>query len=267
VGRQALQAFRQRVGEVIVDALDDRDPDLLAALSDVGVVRRDWVEDHSSGPISAPPVEVVQRMVERAAERRPSLLTSLGLSAVQLLSRPTAGSRAPEQGRTERLAVMFTDLEGFTRYTARQGDDAASSLLVEHHRVVGPLIRSRGGRIVKRLGDGLLITYPGAEAALLAGLELVDAERSPLRLRAGLHLGDVLTVADDVIGHVVNVAARVTEMARGGEVLVTHEVREAVGGDFDRVGFSRLRRKHVKGLDEPVGVCRAYRRDLPAGRR
>ena len=54
----------------------------------------------------------------------------------------------------ERLAVMFTDLEGFTRYTARRGDDAAAALLTEHNRIVGPIIRSRGGRVVKRLGDG-----------------------------------------------------------------------------------------------------------------
>jgi adenylate cyclase len=121
---------------------------------------------------------------------------------------------------------------------------------------VGPIIRSRGGRTVKRLGDGLLLTFPGPEAAVLAGLELVQTEPGPLRLRAGLHLGDVLVVPDDVIGHVVNIAARVTELARGGEVLVTVDARDAMA-ELPGVVFSRAHRRHLKGIDDPIGVCRA----------
>jgi adenylate cyclase len=151
---------------------------------------------------------------------------------------------------------MFTDLEGFTRFTAVQGDEAASDLLSAHHRTVGPIIRSRGGRTVKRLGDGLLLTFPGPEAAILAALELVAAEPGPLRLRAGLHVGEVMVLVDDVIGHVVNIAARVTELARGGQVLVTADARAAVS-DLPTVAFTRTRQRHFKGLDEPVGVCRA----------
>ena len=253
------------MAERLVDALDERDPELLASLSEIGVVRRAWVEDPQSGPMTEPPVEVVQRMLERAVERRPSTLATLGLSAVQLLSTPGGPVRSTEQGFTERLVVMFTDLEGFTRYTAQHGDEAAGALLTDHHRAVGPIIRSRGGRVVKRLGDGLLLTFFEPEAAVLAGLELIQAEPGPLKLRAGAHLGEVLVVPDDVIGHVVNVAARVTELARGGQVLVTAEVREAIGPELDRVGFSRTRRRSLKGLDAPVGVCRAESRS-PAAR-
>jgi len=255
-GRQALAALRRTMADRLVDALDERDPELLASLAEVGVVRRAWVEDRSSGPVSAPPAEVVQRVVERAAERRPSVLTTLGLSAVQLLSTPGGGTRSLERGVTERLAVMFTDLEGFTRYTAREGDEAASALLTAHHRVVGPIIRSRGGRLVKRLGDGLLLTFPEPEAAVLAGLELVSSAPGPLRLRGGIHVGEVMTLPDDVIGHVVNVAARVTELASGGEVLITAAVRDAVEPGLERVRCSRVRRRSLKGIDAPVGVCR-----------
>jgi adenylate cyclase len=199
-------------------------------------------------------------MLERAVERRPSTLATLGLSAVQLLSTPAGPVRSTEQGTTEQRVVMFTDLEGFTRYTAREGDEAAGALLTEHHRAVGPIIRSRGGKVVKRLGDGLLLTFFEPEAAVLAGLELIEAEPGPLKLRAGVHLGEVLVVPDDVIGHVVNVAARVTELARGGQVLLTTDVRDAVGDDLDAVAFSRTRKRSLKGLDAPVGVCRAERR-------
>ena len=134
-----------------------------------------------------------------------------------------------EDGQTARLAVVFTDLEGFTAFTAANGDEAASRLLTEHLQAAGPVVRSRGGRLVKRLGDGLLLTFPAAEAAVLACLELVEAA-GPLRLRAGVHVGDVVVRRDDVVGHVVNVAARVTESAKGGQVLVSGEVRDEVGG-------------------------------------
>jgi adenylate cyclase len=256
VGRQALGSFRRRVTERLIEALDQRDPELLANLAEIGVMRREWVEDPESGPISAPPVEVAQRLLERAVERRPSVLTQLGLSAVQLLSSPSAAS---DGGITDQLTVMFTDLEGFTRFTSRQGDEAAGALLTEHHRAVGPVIRSRGGRIVKRLGDGLLLTFPEPEAAVLAGLELVAQDPVPLRLRAGAHVGDVLVLPDDVIGHTVNVAARVTELARGGQVLVTGEVRSAIGDELDGLTFTRPRTRHLKGLDAGITVCRAQR--------
>src|ERR1700694_4704804 len=88
-GRQAVLSLRRTVGERVVAALERRDPELLSALSEVGVVRRAWVEDPTGGgPMSAPPVDVVQRLLERSAERQPSLLTSLGLSAIQLLAAP-----------------------------------------------------------------------------------------------------------------------------------------------------------------------------------
>src|SRR5207249_7627120 len=138
------------------------------------------------------------------------------------------------------MAVVFTDLAGFTRYTARAGDEAAMALLGDHHRVVGPIIRSRGGRVVKRLGDGLMLAFPSPEAAVLACLELVPTSPDPLRLRAGIHYGEVVTTRDDLIGHTVNVAARVAESAKGGQIAVTTEVREAVG-DLRGVRFSRAR--------------------------
>jgi adenylate cyclase len=256
-GRQALLSLRRTVAERVVAAVERRDPELLSALSEVGVVRRAWVEDpKAGGPMSAPPVDVIQRLLERSVERQPSLLASLGLSAIQLLAAPKIDKAGIDAGTTERLAVAFTDLEQFTRWTAKNGDDAASALLAEHHRVVGPVVRSRGGRVVKRLGDGLLLTFPEAEAAVLACLELVGGVPGPLRLRAGINLGQVVVTRDDVIGHEVNVAARVTEAARAGEVLVTAAVRQATAESLLTVTFGRQRGRTFKGLSEAIGVSR-----------
>jgi adenylate cyclase len=253
VGRTAVQGFRRSLVQRAVDALENHDPELLDSLVEVGVVRREWVED-GKGPMStSAPIEVVERLLERSVERRPSLLSRLGLSTIQVLSTPSEDQEdalPPMQ-----LVVAFTDLEGFTRFTSTEGDEAASHLLAEHHKRVGPIVRSRGGRVVKRLGDGLLLTFPEPEAGVLACIELVEAQPDPLRLRAGLHYGEVVTTRDDVIGHVVNVAARVAESAKGGEVLATVDVRQEVGDSLPHVQFGRARRRYFKGIDEAVSVC------------
>ncbi|MEY2399082.1 MAG: adenylate cyclase [Actinomycetota bacterium] len=243
----------------MVELLSDRDPEFLNGLVEVGVVSRDFAEDTGAGvPVrNAPPLSVIERLLERSIERKPSLMAAMGLSAIQLLAAnddatsEDGASTAP----SARMAVAFTDLEGFTCFTERNGDEAASHLVADHHRTVGPIVRSRGGRVVKRIGDGLLLTFPEPEAAVLACLELVDTPPPPLRLRAGIHVGDVLTTRDDVVGHVVNVAARVAESAKGGEVVVTGDVRDAIG-DMPRVEVGRARRRTFKGLAEAIPVAR-----------
>jgi adenylate cyclase len=248
-GRSAVTRLRRNLAQRVADLMQ-RDPERLASAVELGLIRREWLED-GEGPVTkATPVGVIERALERSVEQRPSALAALGLSAIQILS---SGADDQTDGLPARTAVVFTDLEGFTTWTESHGDEPASALLVAHHRAVGPVVRSRGGRVVKRLGDGLLLTFPSPEAAVLAGLELLDCAPAGLRLRAGIHEGEVVVTRDDVIGHVVNVAARVTESAKGGEVLVTEEVRDATRS-LAGVSFGRLRRKAYKGLAEAVRV-------------
>lgn len=255
-GRQALTGLKGTLAQRIAGMLQ-RDPELLSEMVELGLVRREWLDDPAAEQMStAGPMEVAERWLERSVEQRPSLLGRLGLNAIQQLS--SSSDSDGEDGMPSRLAIAFTDIEGFTSYTAREGDEAASALLAEHYRQVGPVVRSRGGHISKRLGDGLLLTFPSSEAAVLACLEMVEAEPAPLRLRAGIHVGDVVVAGDEIVGHVVNVAARVAESAKGGEVLVTDDVRESAT-DIRGVQFGRARGKTFKGVGEKVLVCRAER--------
>ena len=248
-----VEGMRRTLAQRLAEMLK-RDPERLSAAVEMGLVRRQWLDNPGEGePISvATPVEVMERFLERSVEQKPSLLSTLGLTAIQVLS--SSAEDEPGEGVPTRLAVAFTDLEGFTRWTAAHGDDAASKLLAEHHRRVGPVVRGRGGRVVKHLGDGLLLTFPEPEAAVLACLELVAVQPEPLRLRAGVHVGEVVVTRDDVIGHVVNVAARVAESAKGGQVLLSEDVC-AAAGELPTVQFGRLRRKTLKGIDEAVRTC------------
>lgn len=253
VGAEAVHWLRRSVGERIAELLA-RDPDRLAKAVEFGLLRREWLEDPGEEHFTtASPVDVLERLLERTVEQRPSTLAALGLSTIQVLA---AGVDGPAgEGTLDTLTVAFTDLEGFTRFTARNGDDAANRLLTEHQRVVGPIVRSHDGRVVKSLGDGFLLTFPSPQASVLAGLELIDARPEPLRQRIGMHHGEVHVGRDhDVVGNVVNTAARVTQAARGGELLATAAIRDEVG-ELPGVSFGRLRHRKLRGIDERVSVC------------
>jgi adenylate cyclase len=251
-GASAVGAVRVTLAERAAELLR-RDPALTDTAVEVGLVDRAWLESPGHHPVrTAAAIDVVQRFLERSVERRPSAMGSIGLNALQLLvhdSQSSDGERAATP-----LTVVFTDLEGFTRYTSQHGDDAAIELLADHHRVIGPIVRSRGGKVVKRLGDGLMLSFPSAEAGVLAALELVEVPPEPLRLRAGVHAGEAVVTPDDLIGHDVNVAARVAAAAKGGQVLATTAVRESVG-ELRGADFGRARRRSFKGVGEAISVC------------
>jgi adenylate cyclase len=250
-GESAVDSVKVSLAERAAELLR-RDPELKDTAVEVGLVDRAWLEEPGRHPVrTAPALDVVQRFLERSIERRPSALGSIGLNALQLLAYDhpaSAGDPAPSP-----VAVVFTDFEGFTRFTARHGDEAARNMLADHHRLVGPIVRSRGGKVVKRLGDGLMLAFPSGEAAVHCALDLVETP-ADLRLRGGVHTGEAVVTADDLIGHDVNIAARVAAAARGGEVLATVAVREEVG-ELRGVTFGRARKKSFKGVGEAVSVC------------
>ena len=261
-GARAVASLHQTISQRLARMIRS-DEEWAAQAVDVGLVDRDWLEDPSANPARiAPPSAVVQRFLERTAEQRPSVLASIGLSALQAMSL----ARSPEVGAGDHVptpvTVVFTDLEGFTTFTATEGDEAAASLVGEHNRWVGPVVRSRGGRIVKRLGDGLMLSFPAPEAAALAAVELVAEDPGPLRVRAGLHHGEAVVTHDDVMGHVVNVAARLTEAARGAVALASVDVRDAIG-EVRGIEFGRARRYRLKGI-EPISACRVSAASPPA---
>lgn len=162
-------------------------------------------------------------------------------------------------------AVMFTDLVGFTEFTAVRGDEEAVEVLArQEHLVAGTL--PRGARLVKELGDGLLLWFPDATSALRTALDLLprfdadaDASGLPLWVRIGLHWGRQTVRRDDFVGHDVNVAARIVDVAGPGEVLLSEATRAELDGSLDDVTFEELGPVVMKGLLEPVALFRASR--------
>ncbi|WP_436795030.1 adenylate/guanylate cyclase domain-containing protein [Actinospongicola halichondriae] len=251
-GQGVVGAIRRSLTERAASLLKEH-PEFAEGAAEVGLVDKAWLDDPTGHPIrTATSLDVVQRFLERSVEREPSLIASMGLNAIQMLSMESESDDGG--GQAHPMTIVFTDLEGFTRFTSREGDEAARALLDRHHKSVGPVIRSRGGRIVKKIGDGLLITFAAPEAAVLAAIEIGESDSGDLRLRAGIHHGEAVLMGDDLIGHDVNLAARVADSAKGGETLATTDVRSAVG-PLANVRFGRARRRNFKGVTESVSVC------------
>jgi adenylate cyclase len=128
-----------------------------------------------------------------------------------------------------RITLLFTDIAGFTRHAAALGDREAVRLVHRHDAAVLPAVRTHAGRIVKRLGDGLMAAFPSPAAALAAAVVMQRAasRRPLLRLRIGIHAGVARVSGGDLIGHHVNVASRIGDRARAGEILVSDAIRRA----------------------------------------
>ncbi|GIU88192.1 MAG: hypothetical protein KatS3mg009_2707 [Acidimicrobiia bacterium] len=158
-------------------------------------------------------------------------------------------------------AIAFTDIVGFTELTDTHGDELALALLERQERAVRGALPACG-RIVKELGDGLLLWFDDAAEALRSCLALqrrLDEESDgelPLWLRVGLHWGRPQRRGDDIIGRDVNLAARIVDLAGPSEVLCSGAVAEVVG-PLAGVAYEPLGPVYVRGFAEPVPLVRA----------
>src|SRR5262249_1116351 len=122
--------------------------------------------------------------------------------------------------------IVFTDIVGFTELTDTHGDDVAIELLEKQEALVRAALPPNS-RVVKELGDGLLLWFDDACAALRTCLALQEtfedetAEPLPLWVRMGLHWGSPRRRGDDIIGRDVNLASRIADLAAPGEVLLS----------------------------------------------
>jgi adenylate cyclase len=196
---------------------------------------------------------VVARAADRMLDEHPRVSKELGLGALQVWQ--ALAERAGRGRGDVELTLLFTDLVGFSNWALKAGDDLALQLLREVSKAVEPPVLARRGRVVKRLGDGVMATFLDAQSAFDAVTEararLADVEVDGFRprLRAALHTGRPKAIGDDYLGVDVNVAARLVERASPDEVLVSDVA--LAGLDPERVS---ARRKKSLLFSAPKGV-------------
>jgi adenylate cyclase len=166
-------------------------------------------------------------------------------------------------GRLSRLhrppAMCFLDITGYTRLTEERGDEAAAEVAERLAALVRRSSQEHKGEPVKWLGDGVMFHFPDPGQGVLAALQMVEgvAMEGLPPAHVGMHAGPVVFQEGDYFGRTVNIAARIAEYARPGEVLVSQEVVDVAQGT--PVIFAEIGSVELKGVSGSLTLHRASR--------
>jgi adenylate cyclase len=206
--------------------------------------------------------EPMQRLVQEVQPQGPSAMREIGKGALQAWQALSEAQRR-RRGSAD-VAILFTDLVGFSDWALDAGDEAALEVLRQVGDVEQKAISSNKGAVVKRLGDGAMAVFGDAEQAVKAALESqrgiseIKVEGYQPKQRAGVHRGTPRKVKGDFLGVDVNIAARVGDAAESGEVLVSGSVRDQLEGR--RFKFGRERHLDAPGAPADLTVSSVRRR-------
>ncbi len=182
----------------------------------------------------------------------------------------TLGDAQPELGEMSSpdgaLTLLFCDIEGAAEIGEELGAERMSELLRDHRAIVEQVVRHHPGTVAKSHGDGFMVAFDSAHAALRCALDLqsslsdrtVPGGARELRLRAGLHTGFVITADEELYGRNVVLGARIAGCARGGEIMASATLKEYTETDpsfrFEERGEHRF--KGVLGEHDVLAVVR-----------
>lgn len=151
-------------------------------------------------------------------------------------------------------AIMFTDIVG---YTALMGEDEekALELLEKNRQIQKPIIEEYHGRWLKEIGDGLLASFTTVSDAVFCAKAIQKAclQGDELKLRIGIHQGEVVFTGEDVFGDGVNIASRLEQLAPTGGIVVSESVHRNIGNKKGIVS-TFLGEEHLKNIKEPIRV-------------
>ncbi len=208
-------------------------------------------------PETAEMPEAMQRLMHEVQPTGESALREIGKGALQAWQALSEAQRR-RQGTAD-VAILFTDLVGFSDWALRAGDEAALEVLRKVGDAEQKAISQHKGAIVKRLGDGAMAVFSHSDQAVNAALdaqreiEKIEVEDYSPSQRAGVHRGTPRKVKGDFLGVDVNIAARVGDCAKGGEVLISEPVREEL--DEKRFKFGHSHELSAPGAPAELTVC------------
>jgi class 3 adenylate cyclase len=208
--------------------------------------------DHLSTARGRPADRAAQQLVFlRGGEH--GFAGELGLTALQAWQR-LAELQDRGRGKVD-VAILFTDLVGFSSWALEAGDRAAVRLLREVSEAIEPPVTERRGEVVKRLGDGLMAAFwdaPSAVETAFAAEERVapiEVDGYRPRLRTGIHIGRPRKLGGDYFGVDVNVAARLAEAAKPGEILVSDRALDQLAP-----GTAEAKKRRFSAKGAPKGM-------------
>ena len=166
-------------------------------------------------------------------------------------------SQKPSMGQHEAtITIVFSDIESSTEHATRMGDTKWIGVLNAHNQIIRENVEKWNGNIVKNQGDGFMLTFPSARRALICMADVQQdlaayAEKNPdegVKIRVGAHTGEVIVDGNDIFGKHVIIAARVGNLAAGGEILVSSLVWDITSARGD-LEFGEPRSVTLKGIE------------------
>lgn len=251
------------VREAIIAAIT-KDPDFVPKVR--GTLRQRIGE--KDGPMSTvvQSAAALEPIIRDAVRKRPSKLGAIGWKSAYLLA-SLAADDIRSKNRLARIAekgtvgIVFVDVADFTVLTARQGDATAREVIAELDRLIAGAIKPARGEVVKKLGDGFLLAFPSASQSVRGAREirarlkrLKARDDFPIHLRIAVHAGEPLIEGDDLLGHDVNLTARLLDHCNPGEIIVSEAAKELSEKRLRNVDFGRPRSVKIRGLSSRVAA-------------
>jgi DNA-binding NarL/FixJ family response regulator/class 3 adenylate cyclase len=170
---------------------------------------------------------------------------------------------------TGTTTILFTDITASSELLATIGDEAYASIFAAHVSLIRLEVEARGGRVSKLLGDGVLALFDSAHAGVTATVAIQQAVdranrrvESPLGIKAGIAVGEVVVAEDDLFGGALVTARRLCDSADAGQILISDVVRALLDGRSD-IEIEPLGERSLKGIAKPVGVHEVRWEPLP----
>jgi adenylate cyclase len=172
---------------------------------------------------------------------------------------------AEERAQRRLVAILAADVVGYSRLMQADEEGTLAVLKRRRSEVFQPLVTRHRGRIIKLMGDGVLVEFASAVDAVECAVHLQEAmgaanvglsDDKRIVLRVGVNLGDVMVEGGDLYGDGVNVAARLEALAEPGSVVMSGKVRQEIAGKL-RLSLEDLGEQSLKNMAEPVRVYRA----------
>lgn len=257
-----------KMREAVVAAIR-RDPELVPKLTGSLRERIDGNAGAMSTMVQA--AEAIEPILAEAVQKRPSRLGKFGLKSAELLARLTmeddkSNKRLSGIASGSTVGIAFVDIAGFTNFTERVGDEEAIKVLAVLNKIVDGCVTEAKGELVKGLGDGYLLAFPSASQAVRGSMNLSEAAQRakeagnlPVHLRIAVHAGEPLIEQDDLLGHDVNLTARMLDLCKPGEIVVSEAAKELGEKRLKKVVFVNKRSSKVRGLTSRVTVYNVVR--------
>lgn len=149
------------------------------------------------------------------------------------------------------VTVLYTDVESSTERTVKQGDEAARRAIRSHQEIIRKAIAAHSGSEIDSSGDSFLVTFHSARSAVACALKIQESLEATgeVRVRIGLNAGDALKDDDRIFGATINGAARISALAKGGEIFASEVVRQLAGRTAE-VRFKDRGLHTLKGFPE-----------------